>query len=915
MCFFVKTLFVHKTDVLNMIFDLYDELKKYNGIENEMFETLKKECFKQDTTSNNYTYHTYNDINIFAHDLEELFDNICDKHIPNTFILNNQNVRQEFRKSNIKKIFDAVFIELIDKYNNLPKEYEKDYTITTTILTYKLRQNFIPSLNIDNDIIKNNPINLLSKLNNINSYQYNILGNVNGIDINNYFSLKSKPAIDIYVDSYNLVDYINQYNNNHEKNMISLSDGSIIRKTAYIKIIDRTHLIEYCKKLKNDIYNINVKISNKNLLDKIFVKKRYWYIMDKKMYPIDRYITLYDAIYNELIKIDMPEKDNKMYEVYRKKLIYFTYLHTADTNEVINFLLECLSTERNSKTNNFIFNFGINPNTNENIELNLDICISKNLIKLNNSLKEILKDNSYLYLYINDKCANENIVSWDIVSDKDIDNTYRNINEYYVSLFNNVYYNNNDNDVIQKMLAGGKINSNNQYLVSYDKYFKEIDPDTIMTSIIESYDEFLNHGTLLNDNMILNIYGISDNNLINAWEEYRIENEIYIEDLYEQTIGISAYERYITELFEFIKRYNKDIYYSILEYKGIILYSIKESINIQCDNVKLTKDITYDKNSKMYVYKSQEGINYGFYWISLSIDNTNNSFNIKNDYNYNIVFNKIDDISLDENNEKSKYYFHDHFYLIEPFLKINIFNEFSKIINNIIYPYETEIIIDYISSILNDDNEKTKYNILKDNSQDTLYDNIIKLKKSRKIKLLRYFNYITPHIKKKTIIEDCFALKFIDKNNIYKNVKKYNIFAKDNINIYKYNGIKLYDGVYSNLYNSFINDDLIDVPQIIQQYEYKHFNDNLIYNLPTEIIIKESRKYTYDDINNLESNSIKDKKIKMLSLYFNKKGLDYNNIILFLFNKYDSNIIIEPIKLHTSKYDNLYKITYKFNLI
>ena len=87
--------------------------------------------------------------------------------------------------------------------------------------------------------------------------------------------------------------------------------------------------------------------------------------------------------------------------------------------------------------------------------------------------------------------------------------------------------------------------------------------------------------------------------------------------------------------------------------------------------------------------------------------------------------------------------------------------------------------------------------------------------------------------------------------------------------------------------------------------------------MPEEIFIEDNKVYTYDEISEYKENRDKmtEEKKKILLEYFNDLGLEYNNIILFLFNKYDSNMTIEPIKLRANKNEKLYKVSYKFKLI
>jgi ABC-type sugar transport system ATPase subunit len=97
----------------------------------------------------------------------------------------------------------------------------------------------------------------------------------------------------------------------------------------------------------------------------------------------------------------------------------------------------------------------------------------------------------------------------------------------------------------------------------------------------------------------------------------------------------------------------------------------------------------------------------------------------------------------------------------------------------------------------------------------------------------------------------------------------------------------------------------------------KDFNDLADIKSDHEIVIDDKKVYTYDDLVKYKENDneIFEEKKNILLKYFNDLGLDYNNIILFLFNKYDSNMTIEPIKLRANKNEKLYKVSYKFKLI
>ena len=138
-----------------------------------------------------------------------------------------------------------------------------------------------------------------------------------------------------------------------------------------------------------------------------------------------------------------------------------------------------------------------------------------------------------------------------------------------------------------------------------------------------------------------------------------------------------------------------------------------------------------------------------------------------------------------------------------------------------------------------------------------------------------------------------------DKNNIY----------ISNINIYKYDQI------------AYIENEEDTNIKFIDQIEYKHFNNNLIYNLPNEI------KFTHDDVEYFYIEKLNEFKSSSKCYEYFKKYLknNYMNIIdnendyLFLFNKYNITYIQEDEVYHSLNnidyMSKVYKIIYKLNLI
>lgn len=726
----------------------------------------------------------------------------------------------------------------------------------------------------------------------------------NDILLKDYFTPIKKSYSNIYVDSYKLNILINEYNKgkkSHEKiNQISNYDKTL---DMFIKIINKDHLKEYCKKINADENGISL-LERKSIFDNIYVKQRNW-IIEKNIIDIkDTYITLNEFILNYTVKYENKYNEDGSYTDEYKKLLRFAFEYDLiGTGNSISKSLEWLDnilSENRSSNSNFILKI-----VDENVYV--DLCIKKSLILLNNDIMKLIYNNgklqNYLYLYINDACKYDNYDIWPILTNNDLRNkTYKNIDDYLVPLFTSPYINDFDESSLYSMILKNKI-SNCKYIYNYGKYFKEID---ILNEI--KLLSNISHIETLN-----NI--IKDNRLDLDWYEEMMlisnGNKLY-ENYAKNILDVLTEDEkkeYINLKIDFIYKNANKAFYEYVKTFNITLYSLYDIMNVDYNIIKdidINNDnLIYDDQYNMYIYK-HNGLNYGFYYLNVNIDNTNNSFNILNDYNLNVIIKTINEKSIQTYSQE---YFDSIFPLLHPFIKTNIFNEFIK--NNetiIISPYEDEILIKYTSVKSNELLEK-RFKMLKDNETDILYDDIVKLSNEKKIKLLRYFNYITPYLKETNIIKDVWELKFMDHNN-FEDIEKYSIFSKNDINIYKYNGINVYSGNYDKLNLEFDN------CTNVKQYEYKHFNDNLFYNLPEEIIINEDKLYTGSEIEMLKNkNILLERKKQILLRYFIKKKLNYKDIILFLYNKYDSSIYIEKKKLNATKNEYTYKISYKFTLI
>ncbi len=835
-------------------------------------------------------------------------------------IANNEEIKNEIKNDNVK-VTGYILLDVLNNANYFTKGGElflnadiiknknkNDNTWCEDLLYFSTVLNDNKVLFKDNtDIVTSNEdtvgklcmfikTNLISEydvlsilknynisLDKITSYMYKPVGYENDIKISNYF-VPTNNVVNtyIYIDTYNIKSFLNVTDDDIEGN----------KQEFFIKFINKDHLKEYLMTLNYDENNEStISIDDyTTILDYIYIKQRNWYInsTSKTIYPCDIYVKLDEFLENNLSD----------YETLKGKLLKTTL------NGQISWLINNLSDTRNGD-NTFNF-FKIESN---DYKFNLDLCFKKKVYKIPfNKFKTVVDNNKFMYLYTRDNQCIDYVRNFDgVISREDVISNNLNIkdiNDYLVPMFTSVYMNEHDILYISNLLNNGILKSYNSlvyYIKHKNSFYKEIDIDKVFDEFYKNLEFSENYPSII-ETVIRKNYDEKEateryNKLINDWYAYAkehllINSEILI---------------YVEHLIEFLKEHYYDVCRMLLLDK-ITLYSIKNKSIQEYDKFSYEGITpTYLKDYNVYIY-NHNNTTYCFYWISLDITNTFLSFNFEDDSIR--FFDTINGINISDTSS----YFKRIYYLIDPFLTINIFNEFTKVINTIVYPHESEITLNYMQSQL----EKTDYNkykMLLDNSDDILYKGVVSLNDTKKIKLLRYFNYITPLIKNTNgIVKDSWKLKFINNDNFYKNVLKCNILSKQDINIYNYDNIDIYDGVYDN------DNCEYDKHIVTAQVEYKHFEDNLLYNLPECISIVDPVLYSEEDIMELseDENLIKEKKIKILLKYFNKKGhggFDYENIILFLFNKYNSNMTIEVIKSTSITNYIAYQIKYDFNLI
>lgn len=863
---------------LNELNNTIDKCDEYiSEIRNTLYYSYKDKTYKYNKYNTNINKYEWVNININNDNFNYAYvhDNISNKfiNIQNEYIIIHKLINiylslfEDVNKSSSD--IDPLFINISSILVNNHCMYHD--IMTNAIITIGDNPFMYQRSNSEYEMPFSHYIyDLIQNLLSYNFYPYNIDQNIISY---NYFKKNTELYDDyIYVDPYNLNEYIYKYNIKYpDKNIPYVMEGSNYRfKNFYYRIININQMKEYDKELHNYV-NYGLLYRNKligysaNIIDHIYIKNRI-YVKDVTTGIIDikdKYTRLSDFLFDNYNEYEYVKY---LYKLTRPWISEISIDELSNDLKVYKDANQLFYQYMCSESRNLNDKFTINLDAGSTIEL--DLTLNKYFIQLNDSLTELLEDDeTYLYLY---KCNtySDNNDNWDIIT-VDLNNEYNkkyiiDIDEFLIPLFNDIYLNESDSNNIKNLIKYNKI-KNNRYIDSNEIYAKEINVKTYVRSYIEKND----------------LQNIVDESLI----ELNIENGT-IEDI------------------ENNNEYYRNIF--IKEKLGIILYDIYQSNEVSLNN-KLeyifSKDfidnynITYNNESNLY-FATNEYNKYAFYILDFKFDNTNNSFNINNTYDVSTSFDKINNIDISDN------IINEYFKIINPFLKTNIFRSFVNLkSDNIIRPNELNLYINYISSKITSD-EEYKYINLKNSNDDILYDNIIKYQKNKKLKMIRYFNFITPLIEKKSTLNDIWENLFITNDN---SSKKYNILKKTNIDINEYHPIHLctkYD---------YVNNKEISYKDIYQ-FEYKHFNDNKFYNLKEEIIINIDEELTYEDLVNIYETE--EKTIDVFTKYINKslkKKLN-TNIILFLYNKYNVNYITESIKLNSVKNSKLYKISYKFNL-
>lgn len=322
------------------------------------------------------------------------------------------------------------------------------------------------------------------------------------------------------------------------------------------------------------------------------------------------------------------------------------------------------------------------------------------------------------------------------------------------------------------------------------------------------------------------------------------------------------------------------------------------------------------------------GVNYGYWLLRADFDNTTNSMNIVSQYNAadegeapNYLYdNKIKwlkyvnghDITTDE--IFGRRYLSLVYRQLIPFLKSQPYDLFNNI-STVVYP--TKVV------------QKMRFEQSLDTTTLNKYDQPNELcmsirDKNTFVEFQRYFEHISPIIQKTNTIRGQWLMKFKDvkdKSNTIVRTGKYPSIGdatiwKTDLSIASRNSVPVYvpslDDFVRDYNNRKLNEDGSEYR--VQTLEQKYFNDSTIVYCDPMLEFTSKKLISQDKIDEVQSDDNVYNVWRMLL-----KGTLVDNMtrqqLLFLYNRYESSVVVDPVKLNANKTSKLYRVHYKYVLI
>ena len=846
-----------------------------------------------------------------------LYYDLNNQKIDYQFLLNN-NVTL-FIKKNLIEIYDTnQFYNIIFGKNglytiienDLNNEINKQKQEDSSYIHGNYEDSILEFINIIKNSISPTDVSWLK-----NNFQVqSILNNFNLLTDNQYdYKFLQSIFINFCNNLLDLIIYITLF---IDINNYCLDPNSNIDFYKYIPYYNDNNLTinyDYFEKLyhKNNysyLYtNINLN-SNTNIYDVNYLKTPI-YVHITNLDTFKYYITTYDNLefYHKEKTINIPQENYKLIPL-------LDYIDNSINEYIFNIIYNTLVNQINNIE--LLRNFYINENNiNENSDKYKEIVSGE----LDEEITEWIQDNYidkyniYTIQFYKYKTKVINIIK--NIQEKNSDINIEEVIQKYLISFNNQFkldlykliYQIDSNDESINTLEDIQ-----KYNLPIDLYIK-INDAYLLTTDIDNYLEDINKEENIHkyiDPFI--IYKELPIDIINQ-DEIDKDNKIILTEIIYNDFSKNKGQNFkYQQLSKNLQKINYQIQsqsYQLYTYLNPYNYLVKTTLKDYYENYNTNIIKPYNKLTNVNTIEINyiTDNNFGYIVIKYNLMLSTNLFNIYNvDENDNFEIKYFNNIKVvnefeDNNGQIIKTYnkIKGMFRNIYPYLKQDILLNFTVKLNEksdcpakIILPNNIKCKINTIVRKKTDNDKFTNI---------TLSNNLIKI-----LYLNRYFGNIDPYFAEVSqILYNVRSKIYIINDEINNNISDNdNVYIED-IDIYKYNQIPY----YQNKKNTTL--------KFIKQQEYKHFNDNYLFNFPNVI------EFTPNDVDYIykkdlsiyvnQNKCFEYFKDFLQKKYFNCKSIKDEKLFLYIFNKYSIEYI--QYKEQEKVLKNSYKLTYKLTLL
>lgn len=718
----------------------------------------------------------------------------------------------------------------------------------------------------------------------------------------------------VFLDSYNLHRYIRRHNKEIKKSLKNSGNDeakkllvprnildSTPHKTAYIRLDSHEMIEEYYRELYKDH-----RARSRANYEQIYPAVKTVTVKSNSNSPLN-------GVTTSIKFFKIGERDNLTYAEYRR--LYDNGKHIEkypDNRDILEYLKFDGAKLVYCKRQNFLSAF---ESTTVNLYMKKRIyLLTSQLMKL---FKMISSSNEtpiheQLYLLISEELRSDSsqfYLSDQDYSDIKISDTYQHMIE------NNLYKNKITNNEIVALLNSNSIDSSDKITVSPN--------EPVYVAPAKDVENQLEHYSQLHPQWKLKL----KRRFLSKDKKNKEKNKTLVREYRKthRTYAIYKYKKYFSEMFINMKFLPEEAQKEIIEKKT------KNGRYINVERYSLY-NVTSVKTNNISVGKNWIGKNCMYIMLDVRLDNSSESVNINNKY-IKDVFTYINDEEITEDN--IDYLMTKNHEFIIPLMKQNVFKAFLQ-------EYSTTICIpENITFINNDLAVPVNANVATD-----IYGyNLVKNESNTHdvINITRYFSECTPHIYKTDVVPDFYSKPMIKLDDVVaagnyqlksnKNNSINKSFIIEDIDINDANSVFVKNPIDSTKTQGYFKENY---------FEYKHFNDNIMYNLEETIEIKYPKIVPNESLELLlEAGSKKSNdgystdtewiyvnnstEYKLFKNYVQEKYLSdderkyssenrYDIHFLFLFNKYTVSYFIKQVYVDLVNNENMYELKYTYTL-